>query len=277
MVLINEDKCVGCGSCVRECPRRIIDVVNGKAKYSDNNCMNCGHCYAVCPVNAVSLSEYGNYDEEKVIAPENSTVDTEVFLNYLKNRRSIRQFSQKDVEKEKLEKIIEALKYSPTSRNCEEISAVVFRKVTDDLLDNFCTWLDEAMDVNIQNGTFVEMSGNYKKHIADYRKDKNNNLFTYNAPCIIGLIIDTDKRKGSKAYYDTGLAAANMETTATSLGLGVLHCGMFTWLNNHEEFRKFLGLTDNQELMIGMLLGYKAPALKYRRIPPRKNNKVTWL
>lgn len=50
---INEEKCVGCGTCIGCCPMQAIIYENGKAKIDKNKCANCGTCMSVCPMQAI--------------------------------------------------------------------------------------------------------------------------------------------------------------------------------------------------------------------------------
>lgn len=51
---VDEDKCVGCGSCETVCPVGAIKIEGGKAKISDD-CVECGACVSECPVDAISI------------------------------------------------------------------------------------------------------------------------------------------------------------------------------------------------------------------------------
>ena len=62
-VIVNEEKCVGCSLCVRDCPGGYLYLENGKAHTHDAGCIECGHCYAICPQGAVKLTNYDCEEE----------------------------------------------------------------------------------------------------------------------------------------------------------------------------------------------------------------------
>ena len=50
------DLCVGCGDCVKVCPRQkqgAISIVDGKARISDSECIACNICVTVCSFRAL--------------------------------------------------------------------------------------------------------------------------------------------------------------------------------------------------------------------------------
>ena len=51
----NSEICIGCGTCVRECPGGAIELVGGKAKINYSKCLHCGFCISICPVGAIEI------------------------------------------------------------------------------------------------------------------------------------------------------------------------------------------------------------------------------
>ncbi len=56
MVIVDINKCAGCGVCEQNCPTGAIRVVGGKATVNGSLCNGCGTCVEVCPVGALTLA-----------------------------------------------------------------------------------------------------------------------------------------------------------------------------------------------------------------------------
>jgi Na+-translocating ferredoxin:NAD+ oxidoreductase RNF subunit RnfB len=56
--VIDQDACIGCGTCVERCPTDAIKLdENGKAERDESSCFGCGVCVRFCPEEAISLKE----------------------------------------------------------------------------------------------------------------------------------------------------------------------------------------------------------------------------
>ena len=55
---INQDKCIGCGTCVEKCHFNALQLNDDdKAERVNENCLGCGLCAYYCPENAVNMIE----------------------------------------------------------------------------------------------------------------------------------------------------------------------------------------------------------------------------
>ena len=51
---IDQNKCIGCHTCMGVCPAMaIVEGEGGKCKIDKTKCMGCGTCAAVCPATAI--------------------------------------------------------------------------------------------------------------------------------------------------------------------------------------------------------------------------------
>ena len=262
MIIIDAEKCVGCGLCAKDCPAGKIAVKDGKAVYTPE-CIQCGHCVAVCPKAAVSIPEYDMDDVEEYDAAS-FRVDPEHFLHAVKFRRSIRNFREEKVEGECLERILQAGRYTATAKNRQACRFVVIQDELDafrDLLWEQVPELAERMkEINPHYASFFKFL-----HRRRMKDPKNDGLF-FNTPACILIAADNP--------LDGGLAAANIENMAVAEGLGVLYSGYLTRIIEASPvLKEWLGI-PSVPLVCCMLAGY--PAVSYRRTAPRKKADITW-
>jgi ferredoxin len=52
-VLVDIEKCTGCGICVPLCSEKAITIIENKAVIEDNSCNECLQCMDECPPNAI--------------------------------------------------------------------------------------------------------------------------------------------------------------------------------------------------------------------------------
>ncbi|MGE5633105.1 MAG: [Fe-Fe] hydrogenase large subunit C-terminal domain-containing protein [Caulobacteraceae bacterium] len=51
-VILEDDRCIGCTSCLKVCPTEAIRLRNGKARIIGEKCIDCGECIRICPNHA---------------------------------------------------------------------------------------------------------------------------------------------------------------------------------------------------------------------------------
>ena len=205
IIEIDEDKCIGCKLCIDDCPQQNIYLKNNKAKIISDNCIKCGHCSAICPNESVVIS---GYDESPKYLDQLRKIKSDELLDSLMSRRSIRQFKDKTIKKEDVEKIIEAGRWTPTAKNSQDVSYIIIDKDKRKI---------EDIAVNIFK-RLIKILRIFKKSYKNFEID--DNFFFKKAPIVICVV--------SNNKVDGALAASNMALMAESLGLGVLYSGFFS-------------------------------------------------
>ena len=245
-IIIDEKKCVGCSLCVKDCPNSFLYLENGKAHTRESGCIECGHCYAICPQGAVNMTNY-NCKEEAVVPM--TELDGDTLLSAMRSRRTICQFKDRQVEQEKIGKIMEVGRYSPTGGNAQNVAFTILGSRQKEA---------EAMCVNLFR-TGRKLGSGFVPFLK--RVEITDNFFFKGAPLVIVV--------SSKSNMNAGLASAYMEIMAESLGLGVLYSGFFVVCTKISgKLRKLIQLPKGHKVVLCVIIGY--PAVKYQRIVPRK-------
>ena len=253
-VIINKDKCIGCGKCIRDCVSEKLKLIDGKAEFMYERCIQCGHCFAICPVNAVTMTNYGEVAEENPVSMED--FDPDMLLQAMKSRRTIRQFKDQKISDDIVEKIIEAGRYCPTGTNAQDFS---FTVIKDDL--EFFENESVKLFRNVQ-----KIGGSLVTYIKNTTID--DNFFFKKAPLVIVV--------NGKGKTSPCLASSYMELMAESLGLGVLYSGFFIACTKlSKKISKALNTPEGHTPVTCLVIGY--PDVKYERIPPREKAKINYL
>ncbi|MBD7912560.1 nitroreductase family protein [Clostridium cibarium] len=269
MMNVNNEKCIGCGLCVKDCFPRDIEIIDGKANIKNEACFKCGHCIAICPKGAVSTDEY-NMEEVKEYNLEEFDIDAERLLNFIKFRRTVRQFKNKDVEDEKISKIIEAGRFTQTGTNAQDVSYIVVKEKLNELKELAFESLNELGTHMLDNLTpetmkFKRYAELWQVMYKEYKEDpiKGDKLF-FNAPAIIIVTGST---------VNASLASSNMELMTDAQGLGTFFSGFFAMAaKNSKKIADLLELKE--EIVTCMVIGY--PNVTYQRTVPRKDANILW-
>lgn len=249
-VNINPNKCIGCGLCVKDCVAFDLELVNKKASRKNEGCIYCGHCESICPQNAIQLTGF----EDEIIEFEKQTrLDPDTLLKAIQTRRTIRNFTDKKIDKEIIDMIIEAGRLAPTGSNSQKTSFIVLDKKKDE-----CEKIAVSLFSNlIKTG----------RKVIPFLKNMNidENFFFKKAPIVI-VVLGEDKVSAS-------LAAQNMAFMAEANGLGVLFSGFFTMCYNfNSKIRKAIGTSKNPKAITTLVLGY--PMFEYHRSAHRNKANV---
>lgn len=81
IIKIDEEKCTGCGLCIKACHEGAIGMVNGKAKLlREDYCDGLGDCLPVCPAGAISFEEREAVEYDEAAVEDNKLSKQEVIL-----------------------------------------------------------------------------------------------------------------------------------------------------------------------------------------------------
>jgi nitroreductase len=155
------------------------------------------------------------------------------FQELISRRQSVRKYQEKSVEREKIDKIIEAVHIAPSTCNSQPWKLII---------------VDEP---------------ELKKSVAlaTFSKTISFNKFAVQAPVIAVLVIEKAKliaqiggsiKNQEYPYYDIGIAAAHFCLQAAELGLGTCIIGWF----DEKKIQQLLNIPEKRKIGLVITLGY---------------------
>ncbi len=254
---IDEEKCIHCGLCVKDCVDRCLELnedtkIPQFKKYKEGACIKCQHCLAVCPQGALSIWGKNPVNSEAV-----GNVNAEDLFKLIKSRRSVRLYKQENLDKSRMDKLKNMLKYVPTGVNDHRLhfSIVDDIEVMDDIRNKMTPKLIKLLEnkiVKTTNPHFASLAKPLKQGI---------DIIFRGAPHLIAVSTPTD---APCKNIDPAIALSYFELYAQSLGVGTVWCGfadgVFRVL---PELCDYIGIPRGYKLGYIMLFG--VPDVKYSR------------
>jgi len=292
-ITINAQTCKVCGTCAEVCPNRIMYKVESPRAMNYyaarmKLCTKCGQCMAVCPTASINVDGL-SYEKDFAPLPESGPFE-DLFNKMIASRRSVRNFKDKPVPRELLEKIANAITYSPPSfpPHKTEITIVqdtsVIRQALPLMIDMY-DMLVKMMDnplirMLVKKSAGPDQFRTLENHVIPIMKDKLPELksgaedtITRRAPAII--IFHADKNSDNYRT-DINIAVTFGILAAHSLGLGATIIELVpAAIDKEKKLRKLFSIPDNNAVVASMIVGY--PKYKYQRSIKRSLKSVTWL
>ncbi len=182
-------------------------------------------------------------------------------IDAIYGRRSVRKYTNEDVPKELVIKLIEAAIQAPSSSNLQPWSFAVIQN--SDLLKIHS---DQAKKLVLEKFGNSDDPRGYKKLL----QSPDFNIF-YNAGT---LIIIYAKGQGLTSMGDCCLAGQNLMLAAFSHGMGTCWIGFATYLINSAEFKQQMGIPQDYRGVAPIIVGY--PDVKLAKIPRNPMEILAW-
>jgi nitroreductase/NAD-dependent dihydropyrimidine dehydrogenase PreA subunit len=272
LITVEEEKCTQCNACVESCPAALFKVTSEKSypvipKPNESRCIYCGHCESVCPTGALT-----HQLSEKALASVHDTVKTpgsEELSVYFKNRRSIRQFKSKLIDRQTMEKVMDVVRYAPTGSNRQLTQWIVVSnpELIHELAKSTIDWMKNLMTTN------PEMATRLSANRLIYAFENGYDGICRKAPHLFISYAPSSHPGGLK---DAVIAASHLELLLPSFGLGGCWAGyLMVALQYWPETKRLIGLDDSSSVHAVLMGGY--PKYKYKTIPPRNEPIINWL
>lgn len=287
---INQEICSKCKFCIEVCPCNIIGINTKEEVYfipeRKSICLHCGQCMAVCNTKAITVNGL-SYDNDFIDLPENN-IDYKNFIDFLANRRSIRNFKNKPISNEIINQILDSISYAPYGAEPEKINITVInnrKKIETALpyiakfLDDIIKWVENPIaSFLIKRKKGQETFNTIKNHLYPIAKLENYKLkygdrITRDAPAI--LIFHAEK--GAEEHTNNSLIYATYSILAAhALGLGATIIGIVpAAINKVKKIREIFQIPEENEAIISVIIGY--PKYKYKRTIKRNIQNIKWI
>jgi nitroreductase/NAD-dependent dihydropyrimidine dehydrogenase PreA subunit len=268
---VDPEKCNRDGFCVEACGRRLIemgvaDSVPTLIADAEELCLSCGHCVAVCPTGALALHTVSPEDCPEI--KKELLINLEQGEQFLRSRRSIRNYRDKPVERDKLNKLIQVSGYAPSAHNARPVHFLVIENRAE--VRQLSGLVVDWMRMTIKEDPASAKEFRFDRVVAFW--DAGRDPICRNAP---HLIIAHAAESSRLSQVDCILALAYAELIAPLLGLGATWAGyMMNATNSYPPLVEALNLPKDHKCFGAMMVGY--PKLKFVRMPLRDPPAVAW-
>jgi len=288
---VNKTLCKACGLCAEVCPNKVFRKENDQTSIIKERiplCFACGQCMAICPTKAVTVEGY-SYEDNFFDLPEPTSYEKS-FFDLIRSRRAVRNFLDKPIPRELLEKIAEAISMAPPGFPPVKIAITIVQNT--DLIRKSLPYMIEDYDFlykgmhnpvirfYIKKRAGREMFRSLESHIVPMMKERlpglkagTEDTITRNAPAMI-LFHANRNETLYKEDIHTAVTYGFLASHALGLG-GSAMTLIYPMIDSNKALRQLFSIPEENEVAGSMILGY--PKFSYKRGIRRPLKNITWL
>jgi len=274
MITLNPKECSLCGLCARLCHESCISLTEMGPLIDQQGCSTCAQCVAACPTQALTWKGLAAIQFERQRLPTPEQLD-ELF----KERRSIRKFKRKKIDRSLLEEIAQYGGFAPT--HAFNLRALI---VDDDsLIDQLdlaivenCRWVYRLTYRIKLIAVLADWLG-YGDELTKARPKIEATLQRGHSfssmPTAFIFVVGEKKVPLSEASAQYALA--NMMYYAQVKGVGTcLWANGPLFIDKNRSLRQQMGIKTNERIFGAMYLGY--PAVRFSNKVVGKTLSIQW-
>jgi len=285
-VSIDYGRCNSCGICVQGCPRCFWKDGDEIAVHADENCCAlCGHCVSLCPLGAI---EHDKMDMTNFM--EISTrklIETDDFIQFIRERRTHRHFTNQLIPKKDLVKLLETVRYAPTGGNAQSVEIILVqnpvrrKRLSDLTVDHiaavgveYAKKLKELKEGD--KGTTEEIVQTERMvkfgEMLEKARDAGHDPVFYNAPAvaIFHSTVQTITPKDNCV-----IASTTMGLLARTMGLETTYIALFENASKaYQPIMDELKLPEGNQVFSVLVIGY--PQFTFLRTVDRRPIRTRW-
>jgi nitroreductase len=273
MIVVDRDKCTGCGLCVKICHEHGVVLADGWPSINSDVCSTCAQCIAVCPQRGLSWDQVPPTAFDRAQLPSPEQLD-ELF----RERRSMRFFKKDKIDRVLLEEIVGRAIYAPTEnfhlRAIVADDAVIIAELEEALMAITRTlykYLSPRFLVLLARP--LGFAHTYLRTMAKLEATVERG-HVFSSPPAAYVFIVGDKRiplSDASAQY----ALANVMYYAQARGLGCGLCGNGQlFFDKNRTVRKRLGLHKRENILGTLMIGY--PEVRFANAVNGKAVPIQW-